>query len=82
MEEAEENTSGDGAVRNGPLFGNSLCSAGNARRLSIMSTGNLLCCSGLTERLRANAPTEGTFKSHIAANNGLTLCIWKKNKTT
>lgn len=39
------------ALRNGPLFGNSLlCSAGNARRLSIISTGNLLCCA----RLRAN----------------------------
>lgn len=36
------------ALRNGPLFGNSLlCSAGNARRLSIISTGNLLCCARL-----------------------------------
>lgn len=56
----------DVSERNGPLFGNSLlCSAGNARRLSIISAGRLLCCGG---REAADKRTSKTTLRALAFN--------------
>lgn len=51
--EANENVSGDGALRNGPLFGNSL-SAALEMRDSYRSFQLEAFCVAATERLRTN----------------------------
>lgn len=50
---ANENVSGDGSFAEWPfVWKQPLCSAGNARRLSIISTGSLLCCEPRRESER------------------------------
>lgn len=84
---ANENVSGDGSFAEWPfVWKQPLCSAGNARRLSIISTGSLLCCEPRRER-GACGLTHGVQKknpvSMIApATYGLTLNNTKKKKNT
>lgn len=73
--EANEDVSGDGAVRNGPLFGDGLSAALEMRDAYRSFQLEAFCVVRAAGRLRASARIKGSFSALLTAPYGSTPVV-------